>query len=244
MGGVWELDLDPAKKLVLLAMADHADHEGRNVHPSLPLIAWKTGYSPRQVQRIVHELTDAGILEIQEVGTGRGKPTHYRISLEKGVKMSPFVRGKGCQDVAVSPEKGDICDSERVTSGTVKGDIAMSPEPLREPSIEVVVSNGHSTDERPTYPATLGKQWQTVVKNYQRLHPTELNEPGLKSILFEVEKQVGVLTQDELWNGLGAAWEAIKSALQSEREGKIRIGALRRYCRPIIAERLAEARHA
>ena len=99
MGGVWELDLDAPKKLVLLAMADHADHEGRHVRPSLPLIAWKTGYSPRQVQRIVHELVAIGILHVERIGTGRGHPTHYRICLEAGVP-SPAFRGLDVLDAA------------------------------------------------------------------------------------------------------------------------------------------------
>jgi len=62
MGAVWELALSRPKQVVLLAMADHADHEGRNVRPSVPLVAWKTGYSERQVQRIIGQLISDGLL--------------------------------------------------------------------------------------------------------------------------------------------------------------------------------------
>lgn len=133
MGNVWELDLDPAHKLVLLAMADHADHEGGSVHPSVRLIAHKTGYSERQVQRIMRALEAAKILVVESPSTGgRGHTTHYRIVTANGVILSPFKR----------TEKGDI-PAERVTSETkkgdiraLKGDIAMSPEPSEESSRE------------------------------------------------------------------------------------------------------------
>jgi len=62
MAQVWECDLPFNKAWVLMAMADHADHEGKNVFPALPLVAWKTGYSHRQIKRIVADLRDDGIL--------------------------------------------------------------------------------------------------------------------------------------------------------------------------------------
>ena len=70
MGGVWELDLDHRQKFVLLALADHADHNGGSVRPSVALIAWKTGYSKRQVQRIIRDLEEAGILVRTSDGIG------------------------------------------------------------------------------------------------------------------------------------------------------------------------------
>jgi hypothetical protein len=119
MGAVWELDLEPPRKLVLLAMADHADHDGMNVRPSVRMVAQKTGYSERQVQRIIRELEAAAILVVQEAGTGRGHATHYRIVLPKGDNMTPFTETEPRQDVThsaanpvnvspIAPIKGDI----------------------------------------------------------------------------------------------------------------------------------------
>ena len=51
-GLVWESDLPQNEKYVLLAYADHADHEGNGIFPSVGLIAWKTGYTPRNIKRI------------------------------------------------------------------------------------------------------------------------------------------------------------------------------------------------
>src|SRR5262245_17091093 len=90
MGQVWDLALPHNKLLVLLAMADHADHEGRNVRPSVELVAWKTGYEERQVRRIIRSLEQDGLLIVVKTGGGRKRPTEYRINLASGVKKSPF----------------------------------------------------------------------------------------------------------------------------------------------------------
>jgi Helix-turn-helix domain len=90
MGQVWELDLPHQEVLVLLAMADHADHEGRHVRPSLALLAWKTHYSKRQVIRIIQALEVKRLIRVRKAGGGRGKATEYTLHLENGVKKSPF----------------------------------------------------------------------------------------------------------------------------------------------------------
>lgn len=116
MGLVWDLDIDRDEKYILLAYADHADHEGGNIRPSVDLIARKTGVSKRTVQRHTRSLQDAGYL-IPEGGQkgGRGRTARWRIPI-KGDKLTPI------------PIKGDNQSTERVTSTTLKGDIAVSPE--------------------------------------------------------------------------------------------------------------------
>jgi Helix-turn-helix domain len=52
-GLVWELQLPHKDARVLMAMADYADQEGNNVYPGVPLLAGRTGYTTRQVRRIL-----------------------------------------------------------------------------------------------------------------------------------------------------------------------------------------------
>ncbi len=47
---------------ILLAMADYADDEGRNCYPSYARLAWKTGYSTRQVEKALAELAVANVI--------------------------------------------------------------------------------------------------------------------------------------------------------------------------------------
>jgi hypothetical protein len=138
MGLVWDADIPQNLKFVLLAYADHADHEGNNVFPSVALIVHKTGYTDRQVQRITADLVEAGLMTPQ--GESSYGTNAYSISVEalearkkppahlqkrgrpakKGDKMSPLIQ-----------KNGDIS----APNFAENGDIAMSPEPsLIKPS--------------------------------------------------------------------------------------------------------------
>lgn len=133
MSLVWDLDLAPNKRLVLLAYADHADDDGDNVYPSLPRIARKTGYGVDQVRRISRELVADGLMELVEAGVGRGNTHRYKLTLEKGSNLPPFEpkREKVASTEKVAPR------SEKVASEPLKGGIAMQPEPSenhQEPS--------------------------------------------------------------------------------------------------------------
>ena len=151
MSQVWDLKLPHASKFVLLAMADHADHDGNNVYPSVRTIAIKTGYSERQVQRIITTLETAGLLiQIQQ---GMGAATVYRIETSDAEKVetrrksahpapaaSPVSAAKKSTDFTtkchpcqnVTPDIHDIKNGQNVTSG---GDILASALiPIKEPS--------------------------------------------------------------------------------------------------------------
>ena len=125
MALVWEYEFKPAHQQIMLALADHAHDDGTEIRPSVGRLAWKTGYSERQVQRNLKELrNDLKILVLQRKGGGRGNPNVYRFDWTKGVKKSPFIP-KG-ERVTSENGKGDISD--------IKGDTATSPEPSLEPS--------------------------------------------------------------------------------------------------------------
>lgn len=133
MGLVWDLDLPHSKQLVLLAMADHADHKGENVFASIGLIAWKTGYSERQVQRIVRECERDGLLKKTAEATAR-RPATYRVVVSKGQQKNAY---QGCQNVTPN----QLESRESVTSGVTqpshpRGDTRVSPEPSDQPLIE------------------------------------------------------------------------------------------------------------
>jgi hypothetical protein len=59
---VWELDLSPGEKLVLLALADQANDEGRQCWPSVATIAHRSGQGERTVRRAFAELEKKGHL--------------------------------------------------------------------------------------------------------------------------------------------------------------------------------------
>ena len=160
MGAIWDLDLPHELAWVLMAYADHADHDGRNCYPGTKLIAYKTSYSERTVQRCTAALVARGILTVERSGK-RGMATVYRISLsaapmkssevseskkQKGDKMSPYSKPADelAERVTPAPDR-TTSETEMVTENAIgvtetpqKGDIAMAPQPLTviEPSLE------------------------------------------------------------------------------------------------------------
>ncbi len=69
--------LKPTKRLILLALADHANDEGE-CYPSIERLCLRTGLGERTVQNNIRQLTEAGFLEI-ETGGGRKNCNLYRI---------------------------------------------------------------------------------------------------------------------------------------------------------------------
>jgi hypothetical protein len=121
----WELDLSSNRKYILLELADHADPDGRHVFPSQEFIARRTGYSVRQIRRILHELEGLGLIEpVAHRKGGRGMATEYDLHLdpstnEKAVKLSAFsVVKEDIHDLNPDihdnsePLKADICDTK------------------------------------------------------------------------------------------------------------------------------------
>ena len=53
---IWNTDMKPGQRFVMLALVDYADDNGRNIYPSIETLSKKTGYSERNVQRILKSL--------------------------------------------------------------------------------------------------------------------------------------------------------------------------------------------
>ena len=125
MAKVWELDLDHAQRLVLLALADHAHDDGSNSRPSLGYVGWKTGYALSSVKRIVGTLRAAGLLRVAKEGGGR-YATIYQLCLDKG-KVKEAYQGQGEFLDRVHFETGITRDTAAVSP--------VSPQPLVKPSL-------------------------------------------------------------------------------------------------------------
>ncbi len=128
MSQVWERQMSHAQQSVLLALVDHANDDGTRIHPSYGRIAWKTGYSRRQVKRIIADLIKLGaILRLERGGPVKGVNT-YQVRLNVLPEKPPFMPTRG--GVKMSPHQNEVVSN--ATRGGVKralgGDIAMSPE--------------------------------------------------------------------------------------------------------------------
>jgi hypothetical protein len=91
-GKVWELDLDPVDKLVLLALADHADHEGNNVRPGNDLLCAKTGLSERTVGKKIEKFIEKGILVPVRLKTGPGTLREFSLATDQLPRHELFIK--------------------------------------------------------------------------------------------------------------------------------------------------------
>ncbi len=137
-GWVWDMDLPRDEKYLLLAYADHADHDGRGIYPSVDLLTRKTGYSKRSVQRITRQLEAAGLLLPD--GKGPHGIRRWRIDLGHagGAKLAPL---------GVTPVALEGCQIERegVTPVALRGAIAMAPKP------SLTVTKTEPSEEKQTH---------------------------------------------------------------------------------------------
>jgi DNA-binding transcriptional MocR family regulator len=75
MAAAWKARVSPTQKLVLLALADHAD-AGGECFPSVPMLAEKCSLSERSVQGALRELERAGYFNRT---VRRGQATVYQV---------------------------------------------------------------------------------------------------------------------------------------------------------------------
>lgn len=127
-GKVWDVKLPLPKKFVLLALADKADHNDENIHPGVPLVARMTGYSERQVRRIIKQLVVEGILVLMDAPPG--KPSNYKIDFSRTVQVgddTPLT-----PDIAMTPDTV-MSGVENVQTHGKQMDIAVSPDTAMSP---------------------------------------------------------------------------------------------------------------
>lgn len=161
MGQVFDLALSHSQAWVLLAMADHADHLGERIWPSVALLAWKTGYCERQTQAILGQLRALGVIEFVQKATGRpGQTNHYRLTLERGPFKPPFRPDEHEEETgAVSaplpqpdPERGAVSGETGAVSAQT-GAVAAAPEsPLR-----TIIENRGDATPLPPVPISEGE---------------------------------------------------------------------------------------
>jgi len=162
MTEIWELsNIDGTCKLLLLALADHANEEYRECWPSIYHLAHKTGISIRHTKRLLALLFRAGFIMIHR-GEGRGHTNLYRIADREvlptlpGVYTNPLPieESKPIDTGQDDNDDVDVTISEEELKGDMvsppKGDM-VSPEMVTwrhpEPSIN------HQTPEPSSLPA-------------------------------------------------------------------------------------------
>ncbi len=106
MAQVWDSDLAPNHRLVLLAYADAAEHDGTKAFPGEERLAAMTGYSTPTIRRVTAELLDLGVL-IQVKKGHRGQRAEYHVPPPKASHPDTLSDGESLSSEHGKPIAGD-----------------------------------------------------------------------------------------------------------------------------------------
>jgi len=79
---IWEADLKPSKKFVLLALADGCGTNGEHAYPSIREIAGKTSLNRRTIKRILLALKDDHLIAVSQ-SASHDSPNRYRLDMKR-----------------------------------------------------------------------------------------------------------------------------------------------------------------
>jgi len=131
-GLVWDHVISGNKRLVILALADAANHDGSSCFPSVARVAWMTGLSERTVQRIIRvlEVPSGPLVRVKDAR--RHRPTEYRLVIRALPRKPSFRRGDNLSPLASQSEV--TTSTPRGDSSAARGDTVASPDPSPDPS--------------------------------------------------------------------------------------------------------------
>jgi biotin operon repressor len=138
--------LGPTERLVMLALADHADDEGK-CYPSILRLCERTGLSERAVQTNVKKLTEAGYLAVH-IGGGKGNANLYFVSPNPAAN-APRTKCTPAPDAPQTPHdvRPNPAPDAPEPSGNIKEpSIEAAPRRRRKP--EVAIPEGWVPNER------------------------------------------------------------------------------------------------
>lgn len=167
MGMVWDCSLPRDMKFILLAYADHADHEGKSIYPAVATIMKKTGYSERSVQAITRKLVEYKYLI--EDGYGPHGTNCYAVNVAVVCGGAKFA---GVQKTTKKSKKGGA-----------KNGAKTAPDPSLNPSLEEQPSEGTpSGDPTPTPQQQMVEVLASVSGFDIRLHGARLGKTASKLV--------------------------------------------------------------
>lgn len=139
MGAAWELDIEPNKKFVLLALSDHANDENFCAWPSLARLCTKTSLARSTVAKLLKALEEEGYITRLRRGT---QTTVYELNAGDwfDTRTSP-AHGLVRQSDPPSPTHGPALVRQSDGGGPTHG-----PRTVREPSEEP--SGNHQKESR------------------------------------------------------------------------------------------------
>ena len=208
MGLIWNCELEQNVKYILLAYADHADHEGRSIYPSDALVAWKTGYSERQVIRIRLALIEKKIM--LRDGTSPFRTQMYRIDVDALPKRDAFQGPKrGRPATKTDPESTELPENGQNIGDMVSPIYEKTGDNLT-PILEKEVTSWHPAGDIPTKQVTSETKTGDIAMSLNPSLTTRFKPPDLTNGGVLLELIAGSHYSPK------TAWDAASRQLQAE----------------------------
>lgn len=172
----WAQDIPTATKVVLMALADHADDDGI-CWPGVKGVAEKCGISRRNTRRHISKLISLRLVESMIRVRSDGSQTSNIYVLRMGSGEVNFDTEEG-SILTPPPVTGDRGGMSLVTGGDVTGDI---PRTVIEPSLEPSGDMHMSTENRPAFLTELRRipAWSKVTEEREGKLLQWLSEQGI-----------------------------------------------------------------
>lgn len=157
MGRVWDAPLDPNLKLMLMAYADAAEHDGTDIWPGWERLSKMTGYSRTQVWRNTRELVALGVLV--QIGRGvRGQRASYQIPLDH--PLLTVLQDEPQSDNSVASEANSVASTQPTVSRSY------ATPPVLDPSNTPGVSKRNTkADPDDVVALRAGKSWSEIIRD-------------------------------------------------------------------------------
>jgi hypothetical protein len=137
----WEAPTGGIRKLVLVAMADYANDEGKRVFPAVKTLARKCGIDETTCRRAMRDLEDDGLIAVAAKAK-QHRPTEYRLTLRAG-------NAPALDQTAPLDESRAGAPHGRAGAAPIQGGRSAPPsvsEPFIDPSTTVAVRSAHTAD--------------------------------------------------------------------------------------------------
>lgn len=124
-GLVWDHVIAGNKRLVLLALAEAAEHDGTRCYPSIGRLVWMTGLGRRTVQRAIDYLSSPEVGVLVKVRDEQPRrPTEWRLEIQRLARKAPFRRGDRGERVGakMTPSTGGPDEVPAATSQGANGE--------------------------------------------------------------------------------------------------------------------------
>jgi hypothetical protein len=190
MGLVWDYYPEGGGELLTaLKLADHADHDGGNIWPSVDRIAKQTRQSERTVQYHLRAMLTNGWLEVvKKGGKGPASTTRYRMTIER-VPQWVAARAQVLHPSAAYTPRVQL-EAVKGATDDKKGATAIAPES----SVEATVSRSNRSEGASPTSAALEAYRAGIKEKYGASYPVSAKARGhLSNVIARVGAAEAIL---------------------------------------------------